>query len=96
MKSLPLVLIVLAMVLVVFVLSGCTPAQFVKPDGTVASKQELAECDYEAMKATGSAQSANPMWGPSGGAYALMSNPALIQNNIKIKCLEIRGYTMKY
>lgn len=71
--------------LLIILLAGCTRV-FVREDGT-ASQRDIQECEYEAMKATGSGGVSFSLTGPSA-----MGNSALIME----KCLQLRGYHPTY
>lgn len=81
--------------LLTMLLCACTPTQYMSARGEPVPAQVMAECEYEAEKATASATAANPLAGPYGGLHALSTNPTLRAAGLKHKCLQVRGYSSR-
>lgn len=76
-------------------LLACAPGQYRSADGTLAPGELVAQCEYEAEKATASATDPNPLAGPMGGAYALTNNSAMRRASLEQKCMKMKGYEIR-
>ena len=77
------------------VLVACTPMPYINDKGEVAPKQLVAECEYDAAKATASATDPNPLAGPYGGLNAFSNNSEFRKASLEAKCMELKGYKIR-
>jgi hypothetical protein len=87
----------LSLAFIAILISGCAgPTVYFKPGNNAhREKQDFAECEFEALKATGGAPSGTITGYNMSNTIANDISTGVRQSEIKRACLVARGYSLK-